>query len=233
MKFEVKSADLFRVMNDALQFASPAGIAPAIESVRIETTPNDAETVNLIGVATDRFVLGASRVTAQGDAGIGLALSTDDVKNVLRIAKTVRRDESHRRVTVEVDADTLAAEMQRKRYEQAAGARVVFTFSTGETITVNTISADFPRWRQLLTADIDAMAQPTSGLGVDPLKVAQFAKIAAAKRSPMQLFAGITTAGGLKPVHVRIGDDFYGLIMPIRSPGGGLFAYESPGWLSA
>ena len=225
MKFEVKPADLFRVMNDALQFASPAGIAPAIESVRLETAPNDADTVNLIGVATDRFVLGASRVTAQGDAGIGLTLSTDDAKNVLRIAKTVRRDESHRRVTVENDDD---GNLAGPYY-----GRVVFTFSTGETITVNTISADFPRWRQLLTADIDAMAQSTSGVGVDPLKVAQFAKIAAAKRAPMQLFAGITTAGGLKPVHVRIGDDFYGLIMPIRSPGGGLFAYESPGWLSA
>jgi hypothetical protein len=46
VKIEVKSSDLHRVMNDALQFASPAGIAPAIEAVRLETTPNDAEWLN-------------------------------------------------------------------------------------------------------------------------------------------------------------------------------------------
>jgi hypothetical protein len=127
----------------------------------------------------------------------------------------------------------LAPGFQRKPYEQNnAGARVVFTFSTGETVTVTAMHEEFPRWRQLLVADVEAMTRPTSGIGADPLKFAQFARIAAAKEAPMQLFAGITAAGGLKPVHVRIGEDFYGLLMPVRSPSTNLFTYEAPEWLN-
>ena len=224
MKFETKSVDLHRILSDALQFASPAVGVPAIESVRVETTANDADTVNLIGVATDRFVLGVSRAVAQGDTGVGFLLSTDDAKNVVRIAKTVRRDESHRRVTVDVDTETLTGPDR---------GRVTFTFTTGETISVTAMTEEFPRWRPLLTPDHDAMARPASGIGMDPLKVAQFGRIAAAKSAPMQLFPGIGDNGRLKPIHVRIGDDFYGLIMPVRAPGDtNLFTYETPGWLS-
>lgn len=222
MKIETKAVDLYRIMSDAMQFASPAIGVPAIESVRIESSPNDAETVNLIGVATDRFVLGVSRVVGNGDSGIGFTLSTTDVKNVLKIAKTVRRDESWRLVTIETtDAETMPDR-----------GRITFTFTSGETITVNAIDADFPKWRQLLAPDTDAMARPAVGLGVDPLKLAQFARVAAAKGSPMQLFPGIAEDGRLKPVHVRIGDDFYGLVMPVRAPGAQLFTYETPAWLS-
>jgi len=223
MKLEIMSADLFQVLNDASQFAAPANSgAPVIECVRLETTPNDAQTVNLIGVATDRFVLGVSRVTATGDAGIGALLSTDDVKNVLRIAKTSKRD-AGRRVTVEVDTDALVTPHR---------GRVTFTFTTGETITVTAIEEQFPKFRQLLTPDVGAMARCASGLGVSPGKVAQFARVAAAKYHPMQVFPGIGDNGRLKPVHVRIGDDFYGLIMPVRAPGDtNLFTYETPGWM--
>lgn len=220
MKFECKSSDLFRVMSDALQFASaPIGV-PAIEAVRIETTPNDAETVNLIGVATDRFVLGVSRVIASGDAGVGFTLATADVKNVLRIAKTSKRDAGWRRVTAEVDADA---------------GRISFLFSSGEQVTVKAMSDDFPSWRQLLIANPDAMARPAGGLGVDPLKLATFSRVAAAKESPMRMFPGVDDVGRLKPVHIIIGDDFYGLVMPVRAPadsGSQLFAHGTPGWLS-
>lgn len=220
MKIDTKASDLFRIMNDALQFVSaPIGV-PAIESVRIETTPNDADTVNLIGVATDRFVLGASRVIADGDAGVGFTLATSDVKNVLRIAKTAKRDASWRRVTIDVDTDA---------------GRISFTFSSGENVTVNAIGDEFPRWRQLLAADADAIARPAGGLGVDPLKLATFSRVAAAKESPMRMFPGVDDAGRLKPVHVIIGDDFYGLVMPVRAPadnGSQLFTHGTPGWLS-
>ena len=216
MKITLKASDLFQVMNDALQFASPSIGVPAIESVRIETTPNDAETVNVLGVATDRFVLGVSRVTAVGDAELGVTLSADDVKNVLRIAKTSKRDAGWREATV----------------HDAGDAGVTFTFTTGETVTVRQVDAEFPRWRQLVTIDADAIARPSSGIGADPRKLAQFSRIAAAKSAPMQLFPGVTIEGRLKPIHVRIGDDFYGLIMPVRAPGADLFTYETPAWLS-
>ena len=223
VKIDTKASDLYRIMNDAIHFASPAIGVPAIESVRIETTPNDADTINLIGVATDRFVLGVSRVTAEGNADAGFTLSTDDAKNVIRLAKTAKRDQAWRRVTISDDE----------------AGRITFAFSSGESVTVATVEADFPRWRQLMVADADAMARPASGLGVDPLKISVFGRIAAAKSSPMALFPGVDEVGRLKAVHVRIGDDFAGLVMPVRAPGDGsttgpranLFSYDAPGWL--
>lgn len=214
-KIILKSVDLHRILSDALPFASPAGI-PQIEAVRIETTPNDADTVNVVAVATDRFVLGVSRVAVAGDAGIGVTLSTDDVKNVVRIAKTVRRDAGWREVVVTTDS---------------IGESVTFEFGTGETVKVRPIDAEFPKWRQLLNVDVDAIARPTAGIGISPAKLATFARVAASKSDPLQLYAGVDAEGRLKPIHVRIGDDFYGLVMPVRAPEGQLFTYARPEWM--
>lgn len=227
MKIEFKSADLHRIMNDAMAFASPASaMIPAIESVRIESMPaagGDAGSVSVVAVATDRFTLGVSHVITSGDVGLGVTIAAADVKNVLKIAKTVKRDENWRMCTVSHDVDT---------------DTVSFTFTSGESVSVRTVEADFPRWRQLLATDPADFGRPAGGLGVDPLKLAQFSKVAAAKTDTLQFFPSIGETPGngerprLKPVHVKIGDDFYGLVMPVRAPGGGLFAYSAPSWIA-
>jgi hypothetical protein len=109
---------------------------------------------------------------------------------------------------------------------------VTFAFTSGESVVVRTVLENFPSWRQLLSADVDAMARPAGGLGLDPMRLAQFAKVAAAKTDPMQLFPGVTPEGRLKPVHVVIGAEFYGLIMPVKAPEGYLFKSSAPAWLA-
>jgi plastocyanin len=217
MKIDVTSQDLHRILSDAIAFASTDPNIPAIAAVRLESAPDTDATVHLLAVATDRFTLGVSRTLAEGDTGIGVTLAAADVKNVLRIAKTAKRDSGWRRATVTVHADDT----------------VTFAFTSGESIVVRTVEAEFPRWRQLLSADVDAMARPAAGLGLDPMRLAQFAKVAAAKIHPMQLFPGVTESGSLKPVHVMIGEEFYGLIMPVKGTVYGmLFTYSAPAWLA-
>jgi hypothetical protein len=218
VKIDVTSQDLHRILSDAIAFASTDPNIPAIAAVRLESVRDTDATVHLLGVATDRFTLGVSRTSAEGDSGIGVTLAAADVKNVLRIAKTARRDSGWRRTTVTVHADDT----------------VTFAFTSGESVVVRTVEAEFPRWRQLLSADADAMARSAAGLGLDPLRLAQFAKVAAAKTDPMQIFPGVTPEGRLKPVHVLIGADFYGLIMPVKALAIGdsqLFAHTNPAWL--
>lgn len=221
MKIELSSDALHRILSDASQFSASGVNVPAIESVRLESATGAGDTVSVVAVATDRFTLGASHTVAEGDTGLAVTLASVDVKNVLRIAKTAKRDSGWRRVTVSHEDDT-----------------VTFVFSSGESVAVRVADADFPSWRRLLSVDSESLGRPAAGLGLDPIKLAQFSRVSAAKTSPMQIFPAVGPAGAngepglLKPVHVRIGEDFYGLVMPVRSPAGGLFSYEMPGWLS-
>lgn len=222
IKLTIKATALHTAISDALNFASPAIGVPIIESVRLETVTDTGPAgprVSLIGVGTDRFTLGISRVDADGDTGLAVTIASDDAKNVARIAKTARKDSRWRDATIEHDTDANT---------------VIFRFSSGETITVTPIDSDYgyPKWRQLMPADDSAMQTSAAGVGIDPLKLAQFSKVAAAKSHPMAVFPQIKSSGNIGPVALRIGDDFVGLVMPVRAPGGYVFNYSVPGWLA-
>jgi hypothetical protein len=65
---------------------------------------------------------------------------------------------------------------------------------------------------------------PTKLASFDASKLAQFAKVPSHERMSMWI-------RGTKPTVVRIGDDFIGLIMPVRTPDG--TEYVWPAWLDA
>lgn len=219
MKFDMLAHDLHTVLSDASAFMSAVTNVPMLNAVRLETV-TDGDGISLLAVATDRFTLGVSRATADGDTGIGVTIGADSVKTVLRMAKTAVRAKSWRRVTVEISDDN---------------RDIVFAFTTGESVAVRTSDdGEFPRWRQLLPADDAGMDTVTAGLGLDPTKLAQFAKVGG-KNETMQLFARVTTRGehkSLGPVYVTIGDNFIGLIMPKRVPGDGIGfgTFNRPAW---
>lgn len=214
MKLTLKAHALHTVMQDALAFSSTGmtthTYSPALNGIRIETV-QQGETVDILAVATDRFTLGVSRADAGGDVLPAFNLTSSDAKNIVRIAKTVARMQSYRTVDVETSDDDL---------------NVMFVFSTGETVTVRKSEHEFPRWRQLFPADDAGMSDDVSGIGYTPEYLAKFGKVAASKRNPMRFFPR-----AMKPGAVMIGDDFMGIIMPVRIPGDtNRGTYATPVW---
>ena len=210
MKLTLKSHALHTVMSDAIVFAGTDATLPALNGIRIETVQRGA-IVDVIAVATDRFTLGVSRADGSGDILPGFNLAASDAKNIVRIAKTVARMQSYRTVDVETSDDDL---------------NVMFVFSTGETVTVRKSDHEFPRgWRQLFPADDAGMADDVSGIGYTPEYLAKFGKVAASKRSPMRFFPRVS-----KPGVVMIGDDFMGIIMPVRPCDTNRGTYSKPVW---
>ena len=210
MKLTLKAHALHTVMSDALAFASTDATIPSLNGLRLETVRR-GETLDLIAVATDRFTLGVSRADGSGDILPGFNLAASDAKNVVRIAKTVARMQDVRTVDIETDDHT---------------QNVVFVFSSGESVTVRKSDHEFPRWRQLFPADDAGMADDVSGIGYTPEYLAKFAKVAASKRNPMRFFPR-----AMKPGVVMIGDDFMGIIMPVKIPGDtNRGTYAQPVW---
>jgi DNA polymerase III sliding clamp (beta) subunit (PCNA family) len=124
----MKAKALHTAVSDALLFAAPPSARlPFLEAVRLEFGGG-----RLVAVATDRFVLGASRVEYSGEPFI-VMMAGDDARALVKMAKTVKRDEAARAVAVEV---------------VDAGAQVTFRFSTGESMTVRGLDVQFPKWRQ-------------------------------------------------------------------------------------
>ena len=210
MKLTLKAHALHTVISDALVFASSDSTIPVLNVVRLETVAR-GDSVDLMAIATDRFTLGVSRADADGDVLPGFNLAATDAKNLVRIAKTAARMQTYRTVDVETD-----------EYTQ----NVVFTFSSGESVTVRKSDYELPRWRKLFPTDDAGMADDVSGIGYTPEYLAKFGKVAASKRNPMRFFPRAA-----KPGVVMIGDDFMGIIMPVRIPGEtDRGTYSTPVW---
>lgn len=208
----LKAKALFTVLSDALLFTSKVVGLPMLEAVRLEFGGGW-----LVAAATDRFALGISRVEYSG-AAFDMVLGGADAKTLVKMAKTGKRDEGWREVTVEVvDVDDLPL--------------VTFRFTSGESLTVRGSDVSFPRWRELVPADATRMGRAV-GVGYDPARLAQFAKVrpdeAGGRGGQMAVFP----SGGSGPTAIRIGENFIGVLMPIRPPAGQDWVYERPDWLT-
>jgi hypothetical protein len=212
----MKAAALFTALSDALLFASPPSAQfPMLEAVRLEFGAGQ-----LVAAATDRFVLGVSRVEYAGRAFTRL-VSGSEAKALAKMAKTAKRDEGSREVTIEdgdVDARTAFA--------------VTFRFSTGEAMTVRGLDVEFPDWRRLLPSDESRMGGLV-GMGYNPAHVARFTKARPAEQgagAQMVVFPTTGDKGKPGPAVIRIGENFIGLLMPIRPPGD-TWEFSRPAWL--
>ncbi len=201
--------DLHHAVADAIHFAAAvADNVPAIAVVHLE-----ARSDHMVAVATNRYVLGATKVAYAG-AVFSLDVGVDDAKVLARMAKTAKRDEKWREVQITV-----------------ADAEVTFRFTSGEALTVRDADVSFPTWRRLLPSSDDRMGK-VAGVGVNPIMLARFAKVHN-EGARMSLFPTATPDGtktGLTVV--QIGDHFTGLIMPWRSPDG-VESYTLPDWVAA
>lgn len=200
----MKAADLHRIVTVAKAFSSTDATLPMLGAVRLEATES-----TITAAATDRFVLGVACADYTGEAFIA-TLDRTHVDTLAKMAKTVNRDASWREVTIDVAESTLE-----------------FRFTTGESLSVRVSDHEFPKYRQLIPTNTELETEnvtPTKLAGFDASKLAQFAKVPGHERMSMWI-------RGTKPTVVRIGDDFIGLIMPVRIPDG--TEYVRPEWLDA
>ena len=201
----MKAADLHRVIAEAKNFAGRDATLPMLQNVRIEATETQ-----LVAVATDRFLLGVSRADYAGEA-FTVNVEGQQVDALLRIAKTARRDEQWREVTLE-------------RRDDGSRTMVEFRFNSGESITVTPSDREFPKFRQLLpaTQTLETETLTMDGFGFNAANLAKFAKIDGSHA--MRVYTR-----GSKPTVVLIGDDFVGLIMPVRIDEDRR-TYQRPAW---
>lgn len=212
-------------LSDAALFAGGGSGVPQIEQVHIT-----CDGKNLLALASDRYVLGVSRyvpVTNDGpvasDRVFAFNLTLDDVANVLRTAKTPIRDQQWRHVFI--STWTLAGDESGKQF-------VKFTFNSGETLQVTASAASFPSWRNLIPGSGTQTARAATEY--NPTQLVKFAKVGD-KRSVIRLTTFVNSDGDIqKPTTVRIGDNFFGLIMP-GNPRGELIddQFTQPDWLGA
>ncbi len=201
----MKAADLHRVIAEAKNFAGRDATLPMLQNVRIEATETQ-----LVAVATDRFLLGVSRADYAGEA-FTVNIEGQQVDALLKMAKTASRDAQWREVTIERRDD----------------GNVEFRFNSGEAITVTPSAHEFPKYQQLIptTTLLETETLHESPvIGFNAAYLARFAKIDGAHA--MRVYTR-----GDKPTVVLIGDDFVGLIMPVRIPEDRR-AYQRPAWIT-
>ena len=212
----LKAKALYTALSDAILFtAAKASGLPMLEAIRLEFGGGQ-----LIAVATERFFVGASRVEYSG-AAFDMLLEAADAKTLIKMAKTAKRDEGWREVTVEVaDTDTRP--------------EVTFRFNSGESVTVRGSDLDFTKWRHLIPADNSLMGGIV-GMGYDPARLAQFAKVRPDEPGrQIALFPSVTDRGTPGPCAIRVGVNFMGALMPLRpAEGGEEWTYRRADWVSA
>ncbi len=210
----MKAKALHTALSDAVLFAAPTTARlPFLEAVRLEFGGGQ-----LVAVATDRFVLGASKVVYSGEAFM-MMVAGADAKALAKMSRTAKGDENTREVTIEV---------------VDAGAQVTFRFSTGESMLVRGFDVQFPKWRQLLPSDASRMGGIV-GMGYVPAYMGRFTKARAEEQATgamMVVFPSVTSSGKPGPTAIRIGEDFFGMLMPVRPPGDE-WTYHRPDWLAA
>jgi hypothetical protein len=204
----MKAADLHRVITEAKNFAGRDATLPMLQNVRIEATETQ-----LVAVATDRFLLGASRADYAGES-FTVSIEAQQVDALLRMAKTASRDALWREVTIE-------------RRDDDSHNVIEFRFNSGEAITVTPSAHEFPKYQQLIptTTQLETETRHESPvIGFNAANLAKFAKIDGARA--MRVYPR-----GDKPTVVLIGEDFARLIMPLRVEEDHR-AYQRPAWMT-
>lgn len=175
-----------------------------LNAVQLESTGT-----HLVAVGTDRFVLGASATEWVGPK-FDVLLPLEKVDMIRALLKPLSRPAA----TYSVDLALTAHDRPRVK---VAGL--------DSSITVSTLDASFPRWRQLVPKKFDDPRTPTDILSVDPRKLAKFARVTQKYDQPLILIRGRN-----KAICLRIDNRFVGIVMPIRLPAETV-EWSVPSWI--
>jgi len=186
-KGTVQPAELIAALTAVIPHAGTDKTLPMLRALKFETT-DDNKTLTV--VATNRYTLGTYRMEWDGGE-VDALLDLDDVKTLLAYAKKAAK---YNRIALTFTDKTAEA------------------FDFERRVEFRLMECDFVKWAAILPSASQDHADRIDRIGFNPAFMASFAK-AAERGLPM-----ILTMPGRpdKPVRIDIGENFTGLIMPVR-----------------
>lgn len=193
--FEVSTWDAHRWLKASLVCAGTDDTLPMLTHVRLTHVGR-----TLVLASTDRFRLGFVRIDARGDEGFAFDQKILDGKDVKQAA-TILKPVNTREREVGVDFTFTDEGMAYKRWDGVSGL-------------IRFADVDFPSVDQLMHTP-KADDEPQGAFEVNTDYLAGFAKVRFEKRDQIQLVGGSIPG---RPIRIKVGEHFAGLLMPIRVP---------------
>lgn len=232
----LKAVELHRVLNDAVTFASRDETLPMVNIVHVEFT----DAGFMLAVATDRFRLGVSKV----DLGVGgghseasFNLAVRDVNTLIKLAKTARRDEQSRVVWINQIYDEAFDGVDPQVKRERLRGTVTFKFSDGASLDVVPVDVHFPKWRQLFPESGTQVPRDATAFTAEYL--ASFAKVDGGASQRIVMYShdshhgyNSETQKNQRPTTFTIGDNFVGLLMPVKLADDGSRQWVKPVWMT-
>jgi DNA polymerase III sliding clamp (beta) subunit (PCNA family) len=155
---------------------------------------------DLIVTATDRYTAG--RMTVPIGSGTGIPATVLSLADMEQVRYLLRR--------------SLKGDAEITRTDGAFTVKL-----ENASLTVKPADHEFPDLAEIYAAAEAAEPDLSEPIGLQPKLFARFAAVS--RTQP----ARVVFAGPLRPVLVRIGDDFLGIIMPVRLGDGGTLRSEA------
>jgi hypothetical protein len=188
--------DVERLISAVTPHVESDGYYPALNCVHVELTAD-----TFLAVATDRYTLGIS--------WSALEEWNKEAESVEPLSANIHARDLRRLFTFLKPHKKLAATwtLTEEALTVTAG---------GESLSVRPVIVDFVKWRGLLPKLIDRANAAVPAMAFDPIRVGAFNQSAKAlgERLMSWQFGGAATDA---PV-VRIGENFVGVLMPVRIP---------------
>lgn len=201
---------LTRVIPFAADSKLYGGALPVIETVYLQGRGN-----HLTATATDRYIVGMSRMTAEGVDGFDALVKLKDVRHILSTFKA--RKDVITTVTLATSGGT--ADGKSLTVTLADG---LFADADDLTARYGQVDGEFPKITSLFIGW--KPADNSTGSGYNPAYLAKFAHVAGVRGEPVKVTQGAlseTPGGKSFPTVVQAGDYFLGAIMPVRLGGDG------------
>lgn len=204
---KVGAGDFHRTLTNAAIFASRDDKLPSIHGVALS-----GDGSRLTAMATTRFHLGAASCAYEGEPFDPVLIPLSSVNLIGRVVKPTRN--SIRRTSEVV---SLRVTPKGKRVWVSVGER---------SLMVRTVEAVPVQWKQLLpTGEEPNSFSGAAIFGMNPGYLADFAKVDTGCHASASWYMHSPS----RPMCVRIGDDFVGLVMPTRLGGG--TTWGKPEWV--
>lgn len=208
------------LVTPVLPHASKDVTLPILTALRIRTTGQ-----YVTAIATDRYRIGFQRIALDPapEAGFDATVYVGALKQILGIFRPTRAHNPTLSLTVEGEKLTVAA---ADTLDSAFGARGGFV---GASLTFQLVNGDYPKLDRLVRDALEGEPeQAAMAATFNPEFLADF-RIGQPRHQPMRISP---TGAATRPWLIRIGDDFLGLLVPVRFADAASTPGDPASWLA-